>query len=101
MCAHEQVYKNSDYPDNIEKAAKAFHKNELNLLFSSKWGFKLKHQYFSKNYSSQFFNYIFRIRLISKTLYLSIQNLSRDLTQYQPKNNIKNHLHICLNPRHI
>lgn len=59
MCAHEQVYKNSDYPDNIEKAAKAFHKNELNLLFSSKWGFKLKHQYANgkvwRSYTSEFF----------------------------------------------
>ena len=59
MCAHEQVYKNSDYPDNIEKAAKAFHKNELNLLFSSKWGFKLKHQYAKgkvwRSYTSEFF----------------------------------------------
>ena len=36
MCAHEQVYKNYDYPDNIEDAAKAFHKNELNILFLSK-----------------------------------------------------------------
>ena len=59
MCAHEQVYKNYDYPDNIEDAAKAFHKNELNILFLSKWAFKMKYQYTQrriwKSYTSEYF----------------------------------------------